>query len=141
DKARAKEQSLSQKFENVTRKEKEVQNLKSDLEEQLEVINVKKSELEKIQSKRVAELSKVSNMTPEEAKNLLMEAIKDKARINAMIKEQRRIMLARRYAVVLPRKQWKIQFPTFSVSVTKWRDELLIGKEETFLRLEQLQVS
>lgn len=84
DKARAKEQSLSQKFENVTRKEKEVQNLKSDLEEQLEVINVKKSELEKIQSKRVAELSKVSNMTPEEAKNLLMEALKDEARTNAM---------------------------------------------------------
>lgn len=84
DKARAKEQSLSQKFENVTRKEKEVQNLKSDLEEQIEVINVKKSELEKIQSKRVAELSKVSNMTPEEAKNLLMEALKDEARTNAM---------------------------------------------------------
>lgn len=84
DKARAKEQSLSQKFENVTRKEKEVQNLKSDLEAQLEVINVKKSELEKIQSKRVSELSKVSNMSPEEAKNLLMEALKDEARTNAM---------------------------------------------------------
>lgn len=84
DKARAKEQSLSQKIENATRKEKEVQNIKSDLEEQLEVINVKKSELEKIQSKRVSELSKVSNMTPEEAKNLLMEALKDEARTNAM---------------------------------------------------------
>lgn len=84
DKARAKEQSLSQKIENATRKEKEVQNLKSDLEAQLEVINVKKSELEKIQSKRVSELSKVSNMSPEEAKNLLMEALKDEARTNAM---------------------------------------------------------
>src|SRR5690606_7395960 len=84
DKARAKEQSLSQKIENATRKEKEVQNLKSDLEAQLEVINIKKSELEKIQSKRVSELSKVSNMSPEEAKNLLMEALKDEARTNAM---------------------------------------------------------
>lgn len=84
DKARAKEQSLSQKIENATRKEKEVQNLKSDLEAQLEVINVKKSELERIQSKRVSELSKVSNMSPEEAKNLLMEALKDEARTNAM---------------------------------------------------------
>ena len=84
DKARAKENSLSQKTENVNRKEKEIDALKADLEEQLNVVNVKKAELEKTQSKRVAELSKISNMTPEEAKNQLMEALKDEARTGAL---------------------------------------------------------
>lgn len=84
DKARAKENSLSQKTENVNRKEKEIDALKADLEEQLNVVNVKKAELEKTQSKRVAELSKISNMTPEDAKNQLMEALKDEARTGAL---------------------------------------------------------
>jgi ribonuclease Y len=84
DKARAKENSLSQKIENVNRKEKEIDTLKADLEEQLAVVNVKKAELEKTQSKRVAELSKISNMTPEDAKNQLMEALKDEARTGAL---------------------------------------------------------
>lgn len=84
DKARTKENSLSQKIEEVNRKEKELEKTKSDLEEQLGVITVKKSELEKMQSKRVAELSKISGMSPDEAKNLLMEALKDEARTGAL---------------------------------------------------------
>ncbi len=45
---------------------------------------MKHAELEKTQEKRVAELSKISGMTPEEAKNHLMEALKDEARTGAM---------------------------------------------------------
>jgi len=84
DKARANANALSQKTEHVNRKEKELDALKSDLEEQLNIINVKKTELEKVQSKRVAELSKISNLSPEDAKSQLMEALKDEARTGAM---------------------------------------------------------
>lgn len=84
DKARAKENSLSQKIEEVNRKEKELETTKSELEAQLEVANVKKSELEKMHAKRVAELSKISGMSVDEAKNLLMDALKDEARTSAL---------------------------------------------------------
>ncbi len=84
DKARANANALSQKTEHVNRKEKELDALKADLEEQLNIITVKKNELEKVQSKRVAELSKISNLSPEDAKGQLMEALKDEARTGAM---------------------------------------------------------
>lgn len=84
DKARANANALSQKTEHVNRKEKELDTLKADIEEQLNIINVKKTELEKVQSKRVAELSKISNLSPEDAKGQLMEALKDEARTGAM---------------------------------------------------------
>jgi ribonucrease Y len=84
DKVRAKENSLSQKVENVTRKEKELDTLKVSLEEQVNIVNLKKADLEKTQSKRVTELSKIANMSPEDAKSQLMEALKDEARTGAM---------------------------------------------------------
>jgi ribonucrease Y len=84
DKARAKENALSQKIEEVNRKEKDLEGTKAELEAQLEVANVKKTELEKMHSKRVAELSKISGMSADEAKNLLMEALKDEARTAAL---------------------------------------------------------
>jgi ribonuclease Y len=45
---------------------------------------LKKTELEKIQSKRVQELSAIANLKPEDAKNQLMQALKDEARTDAM---------------------------------------------------------
>jgi ribonuclease Y len=45
---------------------------------------VRLQEVDKIQQKRVAELSKISNMSVDEAKNMLMEALKDEARTAAM---------------------------------------------------------
>lgn len=41
-------------------------------------------EIDKIQQKRVAELSKISNLSAEDAKSQLMEALKDEARTSAM---------------------------------------------------------
>jgi ribonuclease Y len=42
-------------------------------------------ELDKIQQKRVAELSKISSLQPEEAKKMLMDALVDEARTAAMV--------------------------------------------------------
>lgn len=84
DKIRAKEKTLNQKMEEVTRQEKDIEKKNQELTQKIEVAELKKTELEKIQSKRVQELSALANLKPEEAKNQLMQALKDEARTDAM---------------------------------------------------------
>ena len=85
DKVKNKEKSLSQKIEELSRKEKETEKVQSDLDGKLQALDLKHHELEKMQQKRVLELSKISGMSEDEAKEHLMEALKDEARTNAMI--------------------------------------------------------
>jgi ribonucrease Y len=84
DRIRAKEKTLTQKIEEVSRKEKDLEKNQSDLELKVQAFEVKSQELEKIQEKRVAELSRISGLSVEDAKNGLMEALKDEARTGAM---------------------------------------------------------
>jgi ribonuclease Y len=84
DRARAREKTLSQKIEEVGRKESEFEGKQTEMELKAQAFELKHAELEKTQEKRVAELSKISGMTPEDAKNHLMEALKDEARTGAM---------------------------------------------------------
>jgi len=84
DRTKAKEKSLSNKIEETTRKEKSIDNQKKALDEKIQLNITKQEELEKIQEKRVLELSRISGMDVEEAKKQLMEALKDEARTDAM---------------------------------------------------------
>lgn len=84
DKVKAKEKTLSQKTEEVARKEKELEKVQSDYEHKLASVEAKHVELDKIQQKRVAELSRISGMTVDEARNHMMEALVDEARTQAM---------------------------------------------------------
>jgi ribonuclease Y len=84
DKVKAKEKSLSQKTEEVARKEKDLEKVQSDYEHKIASIEAKHHELDKIQQKRVAELSRISGMTVDEARNHMMEALVDEARTQAM---------------------------------------------------------
>jgi ribonucrease Y len=84
DRVRGKETSISQKIEEVNRKERTLDGQQKELEEKLNVAEVRNQELEKLQQKRVAELSNISGLDAEEAKKLLMEALKDEARTDAM---------------------------------------------------------
>jgi ribonuclease Y len=84
DRIRAKEKTLTQKIEETARKEQQLEKNQSELESKVQVFEVKHQELEKIQEKRVAELSRISGLSPEDAKNSLMEALKDEARTGAM---------------------------------------------------------
>lgn len=85
DKAKARERNLSKKLEEVTRKEKTIAKKEEELNSHIEVIEIKKTELDKAQQKRVAELSKISGLSAEEAKNMMVEALKDEARTDAMV--------------------------------------------------------
>lgn len=84
DRTKNKEKTLSKKIEEVNRKEKKLDSQSQSLDDKIKTIELKQQELEKTQEKRVAELSKVSGMDPEEAKKVLMEALKDEARTDAM---------------------------------------------------------
>ena len=85
DKTRSKEKTLNQKIEELSRKEKESDKLKAELDAKISVNEVRHQELEKMHQKRVAELTKITGMSLEEAKNLLMESLKDEARTSAMV--------------------------------------------------------
>ncbi|MEN9399914.1 MAG: hypothetical protein RL632_1015 [Bacteroidota bacterium] len=84
DRAKAREKTLSQKIEEVSRKESDMEKKQQELDAKNQAYELKHQELEKIQEKRVAELSRISGLSPEDAKNSLMEALKDEARTGAM---------------------------------------------------------
>ncbi|WP_343748442.1 ribonuclease Y [Fluviicola sp.] len=84
DRVKNKEKSLTQKIEEVSRKEKETDRLQGELASKIELNEVRHQELDKMHQKRVAELTKITGMSIEEAKNLLMESLKDEARTAAM---------------------------------------------------------
>src|SRR5690554_2885121 len=84
DRTKAKEKSLSKKNEDLNRKEKSIDAKQKTLEEKIQLNLTKQEELEKMQDKRVLELSRISGMDVDEAKKQLMEALKDEARTDAM---------------------------------------------------------
>lgn len=84
DRVKNKEKSLSQKIEETNRKDKQIEKNKSSLDAKLKALDKKHSELDKMHQKRVAELSKMSGMSTEDAKTSLMESLKDEARTSAM---------------------------------------------------------
>ena len=84
DKARSKEKSLNQKIGDLGRKEKEAEGLKNELNQEKEAVIGKRKEIEKLHQKQVAELSKISGLSPEEAKKEVKQALIDEARTDAM---------------------------------------------------------
>ena len=84
DRVRNKETSLSKKIEDVSRKEKQSEKNQLALDTKIKAYENKHNDLDKQHSKIVAELSKISGMSAEDAKNGLVESLKDEARTNAM---------------------------------------------------------
>jgi ribonuclease Y len=84
DRVRSKEKSYTDKLEHLGRKEKEIEKAQAEYEGKFQALELRLQEADKIQQKRVAELSKISNMSVDEAKIMLMEALKDEARTAAM---------------------------------------------------------
>jgi ribonuclease Y len=84
DRVKSKEKSLTQKIEEVSRKEKDTERMQAELASKLEANEIRHQELDKMHQKRVAELTKITGMSIDEAKNLLMESLKDEARTSAM---------------------------------------------------------
>jgi ribonuclease Y len=84
DRARSKEKNIEQKLEEFERKEQEIEKLKSTYESKFEILELRMQDADKTQQKRVEELSKISKLSAEDAKKMLMEALTDEARTGAM---------------------------------------------------------
>jgi ribonuclease Y len=78
------EKQLSQDRESVKKQERANNSIKENLEQQLELVNIKKTELEKAYSEHVSKLEQIAGLTAEQAKSQLVETLKDEARNQAM---------------------------------------------------------
>ncbi len=85
DRAKAKENKLEHKLSDLQRKEKEIEKIKSDYDVKYKGIEIRMKELDKTQEKRVQELSKISGMSADDAKESLMTALVDEAKTAAMV--------------------------------------------------------
>jgi len=83
-KATALQQSLNSKLENANRKEKEVEDLRVNLDKQLQIVNTKREQLDKSHDEFVKRLEAISGLTKEDAKTQLISALKKDAETEAM---------------------------------------------------------
>jgi len=79
-----KEQSLSQKETNAEKQIKENDAIKENLNRQIEVVNKKRTELEKHQEEHIRRLEKIAGLSAEEAKSQLVESLKNEAQTQAI---------------------------------------------------------
>ena len=64
-----KEQSINQKLENLDKQAKDNDTIKENLTRQIEVVNLKRTELEKHQEEHIRRLEKIAALTAEEARS------------------------------------------------------------------------
>jgi len=83
-----KEQSLNQKDQNLEKQIKDNEAIKETLNRQIEVVNVKRTELEKHQEEHIRRLEKVAGLSAEDAKAQLIESLKQEAHTKALVLQQ-----------------------------------------------------
>ena len=83
-----KEQSINQKEVNLDKQVKDNETIKETLNRQIEVVNLKRTELEKHQEEHIRRLEKVAGLTAEDAKAQLIESLKQEAQTRALIIQQ-----------------------------------------------------
>ena len=85
---RQKEQSINQKEGNLDKQIKENEAIKENLSRQIELVNIKRTELEKHQEEHIRRLEKISNLSAEDAKAQLIESLKNEAHSKALALQQ-----------------------------------------------------
>lgn len=83
NKLKQREATISKQIEQNKRAEAELESHKENLQAQIEIVRKRKEEFEKLKSQQVTILEKASNLSAEEAKAQLVEALKDEARTDA----------------------------------------------------------
>ena len=79
-----KEVTINQKDSNLDKQLKENESIKETLNRQIEVVNQKRTELEKHQEEHIRRLEKIAGLTAEEAKSQLVESLKQEAQTKAL---------------------------------------------------------
>lgn len=90
-----KEITINQKEQALDKQLKENEVIKANLNRQIEVVNQKRTELEKHQEEHIRRLEKIAALTAEEAKAQLIESLKSEAQTQALALQQEIIEDAR----------------------------------------------
>ncbi|MEE1120327.1 MAG: ribonuclease Y [Prevotella sp.] len=77
------EQSLNQKQNELDRRNKELDNYSQQLDNEKNLLALKEEELSKMEEQEIKKLEQISGLSAEEAKERLVEGLKDKARLDA----------------------------------------------------------
>ena len=83
NKLKQREMSLNQRHDELGRRKNELDNLQQRIDNEKKLLSVKQEELEKMQLKEREKLEELSGLSAEEAKNRLVESLKDEARTDA----------------------------------------------------------
>ena len=79
-----KENSLNQKLAEVNKKDSKIKQIQSNLQVQKSILEKKENELDKLHKKQVEDLEQISNLSAKQAKEQLLETLKDKAKTDAL---------------------------------------------------------
>ncbi|HEY4063395.1 MAG TPA: ribonuclease Y [Puia sp.] len=83
-----KEQGINQKLENLDKQAKDNDVIKENLNRQIDVVNLKRTELEKHQEEHIRRLEKIAALTAEEARAQLIESLKQETQTRALAMQQ-----------------------------------------------------
>lgn len=83
-KLKQRELTINQKQDELQRKRTEVDAVKENLDTQLELLDKKKQDLEKLHRKEIEQLETISGLSAEDAKDRLIESLKDEAKSEAV---------------------------------------------------------
>ncbi|AEW01828.1 ribonuclease Y [Niastella koreensis] len=98
NRARQKEQGINAKSDQLDKQIKENEAIKENLNRQIEVVSLKRTELEKHQEEHIRRLEKIAGLTAEEAKKQLVESLKQEAHTQALALQQEIVDDARQKA-------------------------------------------
>ena len=76
--------ALSQRLEETQRKKNEADAIKESMSQQVELLEKKTEELSKMHRQQVEQLETISGLSADDARNQLMESLKEEARTGAM---------------------------------------------------------
>ena len=88
NRARQKEQSVTQKEVSLDKQIKDNDVIKENLNRQIELVTIKKAELEKHTEEHNRRLEKIAGLSAEEARNQLIEGLKNEAQSKALAMQQ-----------------------------------------------------
>ena len=84
NKVKQKEIVVNQQNQDLVKKQKEVDLIKENLKNQVEIVNKKSEEYEKLKQEAIEKIESIAGLTAAEAKAQLVETMKDEARTQAM---------------------------------------------------------
>jgi len=93
-----KEQGINQKMDQLDKQSKDNDAIKENLNRQIDVVNQKRTELEKHQEEHIRRLEKIAALSAEEAKSQLIESLKHEAQTQALALQQEIVDDARQKA-------------------------------------------